>query len=144
MTLSDDGRMEFETDLAPIVRTAVKGAGAIREIKMFGGIGFMLNGNLVAAASKRGLLARVGQDQQSAALQQLGVRPMVMKGRTMQGYIYLDPPYISAPAVRMLLKLAIRFVRALEPKTPRRTPKLAKKSRKSKVARPVKRRANSK
>jgi TfoX/Sxy family transcriptional regulator of competence genes len=136
--------MEFETELVPIVRTAVKGTGAIREIKMFGGIGFMLNGNLVAGASKRGLLARVGQDQQSAALQQLGVRPMVMKGRTMQGYIYLDPPYISAPAVQKLLKLAIRFVQALEPKTPRRTPIPAKKSHKSKVARPVKRRANSK
>src|SRR5262245_45782694 len=52
--------MAFDQDLAASVRTALVGAGAIREVKMFGGIGFMLNGNLVAAVSKRGLLVRVG------------------------------------------------------------------------------------
>jgi hypothetical protein len=42
--------MAFEQDLAASVRTALAGAGAVREVKMFGGIGFMLNGNLVAGA----------------------------------------------------------------------------------------------
>jgi TfoX/Sxy family transcriptional regulator of competence genes len=136
--------VEFETELAATVRTAVKGAGAIREIKMFGGIGFMLNGNLLAAASKRGLLARVGQDQLSAALEQHGVRPMVMRGRTMRGYIYLEPPHLSAAAVRKLLKLAIHFVRTLQPKAPRTTSKPEKKSRKSRVVRAVKGRVKRK
>ena len=132
--------VEFETELAATVRTAIKGAGTIREIKMFGGIGFMLNGNLLAAASKRGLLARVGQHQQSAALEQQGARPMVMRGRTMPGYIYLDPPYTSGVTVRKLLKLALRFVRTLQPKAPRTTSKPRKKSRNSSVVRAVKRR----
>jgi len=73
------------------VRTALAGASAIREVKMFGGIGFMLNGNLVAAVSKRGLLVRVGKDHRGNALAQQGARPMVMRGRTMEGYIYVDP-----------------------------------------------------
>jgi hypothetical protein len=43
--------MAFDQDLAASVRTALVGAGAIRrEVKMFGGIGFMFNGNLVAAS----------------------------------------------------------------------------------------------
>ena len=52
--------MALDQDLAASVRTALVGASAIREVKMFEGIGFMLNGNLVAAVSKRGLLVRVG------------------------------------------------------------------------------------
>jgi TfoX/Sxy family transcriptional regulator of competence genes len=56
-------------ELAAAVRDALSKSGTIREVNMFGGIGFMLNGNMVAAASKRGLLARVGNDQAHDALQ---------------------------------------------------------------------------
>jgi len=55
---------------------------------MFGGIGFMLNGNLLVGASKRGLLLRVGKDRQSQALAKPGTRQMEMRGRLMDGYIY--------------------------------------------------------
>ena len=64
--------MAFDQDLAASVRTALAGVGAIREVKMFGGIGFMLNGNLVVAVSKRGLLVRVGKDHRGNALAQQG------------------------------------------------------------------------
>jgi TfoX/Sxy family transcriptional regulator of competence genes len=74
------------------VRAALLGAGTIREVKMFGGIGFMLNGNLIAGASHRGLLVRVGKAREREALAQPGARPMQMKGRTMEGYIYVDHP----------------------------------------------------
>jgi TfoX/Sxy family transcriptional regulator of competence genes len=52
--------MAFQED--DFAATALVGAGvsAIREVKMFGGIAFLLNGNMVAAASNRGLLVRVG------------------------------------------------------------------------------------
>jgi TfoX/Sxy family transcriptional regulator of competence genes len=46
-----------DQQLGESVRTAPAGAGTVREVKMFGGIGFMLNGNLVAAASKHGPFA---------------------------------------------------------------------------------------
>ena len=48
------------------------GAGDIREVRMFGGVGFMMNGNLVAASSRRGLLLRVGKDHGAEALAQSG------------------------------------------------------------------------
>lgn len=83
---------------------------------MFGGIGFMLNDNLVVAASKRGLLVRVGRERQGDALTRAGARPMVMRGRTMEGYIYVDPPALNGRAVQSWLRLALDFVRTLPPK----------------------------
>lgn len=123
--------MAFDpSDLAAGVRAALAGAGSLAEVKMFGGIGFMLNGNMVAGASKRGLLIRVGKDAQVQALAQPGARPMVMRGRTMDGYVYIDPPAIDEAALRNLLDLAVAFVQTLPPKTagtkPRRASRRAK------------------
>jgi TfoX/Sxy family transcriptional regulator of competence genes len=108
--------MAFDRDLVASVRTALTDTGAVREAKMFGGIGFMLNGNLIAGASKRGLLVRLGKDRQGDALAQPGARPMVMRGRTMEGYIYIDPPACNDRAVRKWIGLAIDFVQTLPPK----------------------------
>jgi hypothetical protein len=47
-------------NLAASGAATLAGTGDICEVTMFGGIGFMLNGNMVAAASRRGLLLRVG------------------------------------------------------------------------------------
>ena len=105
-----------EQELAASVRAAVAGTGDIREVRMFGGIGFMLNGNMVAAASRRGLLLRVGKDRQNQALAQFGARPMVMRGRTMEGYVYVDPPALNKQAVQRWLRLAIAYVQTLTPK----------------------------
>lgn len=111
--------MAFDDDLAASVRAALTGAGEVREVKMFGGIGFMLNGNMVAAASERGLLVRVGKDRQGDALALAGARPMVMRGRTMEGYIRVDPAALNDQALPKWLRLAVAFVRTLPPKAPR-------------------------
>jgi TfoX/Sxy family transcriptional regulator of competence genes len=113
--------MAGDEELVASVRAALKGAGAIREVKMFGGIGFMLNGNMVAAASRRGLLLRVGKDRQAEALAQSGARPMVMRGRTMKGYVYVDPPALSKQSVQHGLRMAVAFVQTLPPKAKRKT-----------------------
>jgi len=98
-----------DQDFAACVRTALAGAGNIREVKMFGGIGFMLNGNM-AGASKRGLLVRIGKDQQGNALAQEGARPMIMRGRTMDSYIYVNPPALNNKAAQKWIRLAITYV----------------------------------
>jgi TfoX/Sxy family transcriptional regulator of competence genes len=108
--------MAADIDLAAAVRAALSGAGAIREVKMFGGTGFMLNGNMAAALSKRGLLVRVGKDSQQDALARPGARPMEMRGRVMEGYILIDPPALTVAAVQAWLQLAIAFVQTLPPK----------------------------
>lgn len=98
-----------------MVRSALAGVKAISEVKMFGGIGFMLNGNLLVGASKRGLLLRVGKEGQSQALAQAGTRQMEMRGRLMDGYVYVDPP-IASNTVRQWVDLARAFVGTLPPK----------------------------
>ena len=108
--------MTDDDDLAEAVRAALSGAGTIREVKMFGGTGFMLNGNMAAALSKRGLLVRVGKDRQQDALSRPGARLMEMRGRPMEGYIYIDPPELTAGAVKTWLQLALAFVQTLPPK----------------------------
>ena len=108
--------MEAQYDLAAAVRETLAGVGPVTEVKMFGGIGFMLNGNMVAAASKRGLLLRVGKEREAGMLEQLRTRPMVMRGQTMEDYVYIDPPDLSDDTVRAGVKLAVGFVQTLPPK----------------------------
>src|SRR5215471_6455482 len=109
--------MADDQELAASVRAALAGTGDIREVRMFGGIGFMLNGNLAAAVSRRGLLLRVGKNRQAEALAQSGARPMVMRGRTMEGYVYVDPPALNKQALQNWLRLAIAYVQTLPRKS---------------------------
>jgi TfoX/Sxy family transcriptional regulator of competence genes len=117
-------------DLAAHVRAALAGMVTIREVRMFGGIGFMLNGNMLAAASKRGLLLRVGKELQPDALSRAGARPMEMRGRVMEGYVYVDPPALTGNAIQEWLQLALAFVQTLPPKASGAKPARTKGKRK--------------
>jgi TfoX/Sxy family transcriptional regulator of competence genes len=108
--------MASDEDLARRVRGALAGTGAVREVKMFGGLCFTLNGNMVAGASKRGLLVRVGKDRHGAAVARPGAKPMEMKGQPVEGYVVIDPPPDDAQALRDWLDLAVAFVNTLPPK----------------------------
>jgi len=98
------------------LRGVLPGAGSIREVRMFGGTGFMLNGNMIAGTFRQGLLLRVGKDLQEQALTQPGARLMEMNGRLMAGYVYIDPSALTKEAVQSTLRLALAFVRTLPPK----------------------------
>jgi TfoX/Sxy family transcriptional regulator of competence genes len=123
--------MAFQEDFAATVRAALVGAGvsALREVKMFGGIAFLLNGNMVAAASNRGLLVRVGKDRRSDALAEHGARPMVMRGRNDGRYIYIDPPVPKDRALQKWFQLAVAFVQTLPPKPARQSSAIRAKGR---------------
>jgi TfoX/Sxy family transcriptional regulator of competence genes len=110
--------MSTEDDLSARVRAALAGAGTIREVKMFGGIGFMLNGNMVVGVFRGGLLVRVGKDQYGKALHRPGARPMEMRGRAMQGYVLVDPPLPNDRAIKTWIEMASNFVQTLPPKGP--------------------------
>jgi TfoX/Sxy family transcriptional regulator of competence genes len=111
--------------LTASIRSALAGAGAVCEVKMFGGVGFMLNGNLLVGASQRGLLVRVGKEGEHDALSRRGARPMVMRGRRMGGYVYVDRDTLNEGTVRQWVRLAVRFVATLPPKVSSSKPKRA-------------------
>ena len=118
--------MTSDVDLAARVRAALARAGDLREVKMFGGVGFMLNGSMVAAASKRGLLVRVGKDRHGDALTRPGTRPMEMRGRVMEGYVYVDPSTLDDESLGEWVRLAAAFVKTLPPKRTGSSPKRTK------------------
>jgi TfoX/Sxy family transcriptional regulator of competence genes len=105
--------MAIDEKLTSQVRTGLADAGPLREVKMFGGIGFMLNGNMVAAVSDRGLLVRVGPDAAPEALGRKGAQPMSMNGRTMTGYIRVSGVALDQRTVTSWLRLARAFVETL-------------------------------
>jgi TfoX/Sxy family transcriptional regulator of competence genes len=101
---------------ASVRRVLAAAGGAIREVRMFGGIGFMLDGNLLAAVSKRGLLLRVGRERYEAALARPAASRVEMRGRTMAGYIRVDPQTLTDRSLEAWLAEASAFVRSLPPK----------------------------
>jgi TfoX/Sxy family transcriptional regulator of competence genes len=111
--------MAGDEDLAQGVRAILAGTGTLREVRMFGGLCFMLNGNMVAGASRRGLLVRVGKHQHDEALARPRAKPMKMKGQPMAGYILVDPPPRDPQVLRDWLDLAVAFVNTLPAKFPK-------------------------
>src|SRR5262245_3906230 len=105
-----------DEELLAKVRTGLSSAGAISEVKMFGGVAFMLAGNMIAAVSSRGLLLRLGKDRAAKVLARPGARPMEMRGRPMPGYVRVDPRMLTDGALTTWLAEASAFVRSLPPK----------------------------
>lgn len=108
--------MAIDEELSAQVRSALANESEVSEIKMFGGIGFMLSGNMLAAASDRGLLVRVGEAAEEKALSRPGAKLMVMNGRAMTGYVRVDSATLDARKVQAWLRMARAFVSTLPPK----------------------------
>jgi len=110
--------MAMDEKLAENVRKALSGVSGVTEVKMFGGIGFMLHGNMAVAASDRGLLVRVGKEGDAEALRLPGASAMVMRGRTMTGYVRVAGIPLDARTVKGWVERARAHVNTLPPKGP--------------------------
>ena len=111
--------MAVDEDLAKRVRAILEGSGELREVRMFGGLCFMLHGNMVGGVSKRGLLVRVGKEGHARALARPDARPMEMSGRLMEGYVVVEPPPKEDRVLCEWLELAVAFVQTLPAKPPK-------------------------
>lgn len=84
---------------------------------MFGGLAWLLHGNLLCGASDRGMLARLGKDQEAWALAMPDIAPMLSGGRRMRGWVRAGPGAFGDDALRRrLLDAALAFVRSLPAK----------------------------
>ena len=102
------------------MRQALARRKGITEKRMFGGVCFMLNDNMMSAASKRGFMFRVGVDAEKQALRP-GVRRAEMRGRGYPGYLRTQPDDCSDTQLRELLALAVGHVGALPPKASKKS-----------------------
>ena len=83
--------MAYDEGVAERIREIFEGRSDIAEKKMFGGIAFMHHGNMCCGIVKDVLMARVGPDRYEAALARPFAREMDFTGRSMQGFVYVDP-----------------------------------------------------
>ena len=83
--------MAYDEALADRVRERLGDNPEITERKMFGGIAFMLSGNMAVGVSKEDLMVRIDPDDQDEALAQPGVRVFDMTGRPTKGWILVAP-----------------------------------------------------
>jgi TfoX/Sxy family transcriptional regulator of competence genes len=83
------------------------------EKRMFGGVGFMVDGALACSVSARGLLVRVGPEHQGDLLRSEGVEPMVMGGRASRGWVHVAPEVVTEDAsLREWLDRGVEAARA--------------------------------
>jgi hypothetical protein len=83
--------MAFDEELAERVRDVLGARPGMTEKRMFSGIAFLLDGNMVCAVMARGLMLRLGPEAATAAITQQGVAPFEMRGRVMTGWVLVDP-----------------------------------------------------
>jgi hypothetical protein len=85
--------MADHRDVAILAARIRSGLGDQRftEQRMFGGITFLVNGNMLCCASKRGLMVRVGKESEAFALSQPFAQPCLGTGRGMPGFIMVEP-----------------------------------------------------
>ena len=109
--------MAYSEDSAQILRDRLDGFQGIEERRMFGGLAFMLQGNMLCGVHRGGAMFRVGKDNHAAALKIDGVRPMAFTGRPMGGMVEADGELLEDDARReAVLRLALDFVTGLPPK----------------------------
>ncbi len=82
--------MAYNEELALRIRAAMGGHEGVVERKMFGGIAFMLKGNMTVGVTGDDLMVRVGPNGLDDALSQPHARPMDFTGRPMKGFVYVD------------------------------------------------------
>lgn len=84
--------MALDETLAARIRDALARKRGVEEKKMFGGICFLLNGNLLVAVGKKSLIVRLGPNEADEALKQPHVREFDITGRVMKGWVVLVGP----------------------------------------------------
>jgi hypothetical protein len=87
--------MAYDKDLADRIRELVGGEPGLTEQKMFGGLAFLIGGNMaVAASGQGGVLVRVDPARSDALVATTDAFPMEMRGRQMQGWLRVDPEHV--------------------------------------------------
>lgn len=84
--------MPYDEDLANRIRELVAGEPDVTEQRMFGGLAFLVGGNMsVAASGQGGLMVRIDPEDTDALLAKSHARSFEMRGREMQGWLRVDP-----------------------------------------------------
>jgi len=114
--------MPYDEKTAQRIRAALKTTKGLTEKKMFGGIAFLLNGNMCCGVVRDMLMLRVGPEEYDHALSQPHARPMDFTGRPLTGFVYVAPEgFATSASLKLWLSLALKLATALPAKRPAKT-----------------------
>lgn len=108
----------YDRDLADRLRLVLGGEPGVSEKAMFGGLAFLVHGNMaVAASSDGGLMVRVDPAETVALLREPGARRFSMRGREMDGWLLVDAAVLEDDSVlRSWADRGLGYARSLPPK----------------------------
>jgi TfoX/Sxy family transcriptional regulator of competence genes len=110
--------MAYDEELAHRIRELLADEQGVSEVSMFGGLAFLLDGNISVTASGRGgLMVRADPDAAEQALSLPHARAMEMRGRTMKGWIRVDGEGVRTKRqLASWVRRGVQFARTLPPK----------------------------
>jgi len=110
--------MAYDEDLANRIRELLGSEKGIEEKRMFGGLAFLVDGNMsVAASGQGGLLVRVPPDDTDTLLQRAHVSPMVMSGREARGWLRVEANGVQTKRqLQSWVTKGVGYARSLPPK----------------------------
>jgi TfoX/Sxy family transcriptional regulator of competence genes len=110
--------MAYDEDLANRIREQLAAEQGITEKRMFGGLAFLLNGNMtVSASGKGGLLLRVDPQTTDEVVKRAHAEVAVMRGRSMAGWIRVAPEGIKTKRqLESWVRRSVQYARTLPPK----------------------------
>lgn len=110
--------MAYDTELANRVRELVSSESGVDEKAMFGGLAFLINGNMaVAVSGKGGLMVRVPPDETAELLTREFTSPMVMAGRETRGWLRIgDDGVRTTRQLRGWVNRGVNYAKGLSPK----------------------------
>jgi hypothetical protein len=108
----------YDEDLANRIRQLMAGESGVSETKMFGGLAFLIGGNMsVAASGQGGLMVRVDPGDTDALVAEPHAEPFVMRGREMQGWLRVDDEGVrTMRELEPWVKRGVTYARSLPPK----------------------------
>lgn len=113
-----DRRVSYDEDLAERIRDLVADAPDVSEQRMFGGLAFLVGGNLAVAASGRGgLMVRIDPSESARLVATATARRMEMRGRPMKGWLRVDAEGIRTKRqLNKWVSIGVGYARSLPAK----------------------------
>jgi hypothetical protein len=110
--------MPYDQELAARIRELICGEPALSEKKMFGGLAFLIGGNMAIAASGHGgVMVRIDPAESDALVNATAARVVEMRGRPMPGWLYLEAADVGvADELRPWVERGATFARSLPAK----------------------------
>jgi TfoX/Sxy family transcriptional regulator of competence genes len=109
--------MAYDDVLAQRISKVLDGTPNLAEKKMFGGVGYLIQGNMACGVNKQDLIIRVGPEAYEEALKQPHVRVFDMTGRPMKGWINVSAEgYQNQKDLKAWIQKGVDFAKTLPPK----------------------------